>query len=101
MNRSLRAPASTGPAMPEPFRQLTVLEPKLVRVWDDAAYCGQFWERHPARRHHGRWADWTAIRIKLHPLIGPGRPGNDDILGSIPAYECAVRALRAAMGMEG
>lgn len=96
----LSTPISAEPAMPRPYHQLCIMEPGLVLLWDDAVYYAAYWDMHPAECARGKQASWRQIRADLLCLVGPDRDDGDDILCSIPAYECAVRALRAALGME-
>lgn len=96
----LSTPIQAGPGMPVPYSQLCVLERRLILLWDDAVYYGQHWARHPVERARGTQATWRMMRADLLKLVGPGRPDGDDILSSLPAYDCAARALRAAMGMD-
>lgn len=92
------AAKTKGPAMPERFRQLTVLEPLLAALWSDVAYYRAYWAKHPAMAARGREASWRGIKGELSRLVGPGREDRDDILGSSQAYDCAYRALLDALG---
>jgi hypothetical protein len=86
------------PPMPEPYRQLCRLEPRLERLWGDAAAYARHWEDRPLSRLEGKAAAWRSVRAELMLLVGPDRIDRDDILCSRSAYDCAYRALLDAMG---
>lgn len=98
--------AAGKPAMPEPFRQLTVMEPELIKLWDECLYIRRNWDRSPSWQEWDRLAAWygypsspfIGIKPRMSLLVGWGRPDRDDILGSRQAYDCAYRSLLDAMG---
>lgn len=86
--------------MPDRYRQLSVLEPALVGLWDDTCYYARYWQAQTIEREMGKSLTWLGLRVQLASLLGPCRTGgNDDILGSTQAYDCACTALRDAMGV--
>lgn len=91
--------------MPEPFRQLTVLEPELVYLWAECLDYRENWNRYPAWNYWVRLDAWyghpsspfIGIKPRLCRLVGWDRSDGDEILGSTQAYDCAYRALLDAL----
>ncbi len=87
------------PPMPDRYRQLARLEPRLEGLWGDANHYAHHWEARPMARLDGKAAAWKSIKAELVLLVGLDRIGHDDILGTQAAYDCAFRALLDAIGV--